>query len=79
VVAGDIAERAVADAPVATAPLERLCLADAAASRRDRGLSGAQRSRLLGAFGVAADGKFRFVLPLAWDLHRTRHAGGDRV
>src|SRR6266699_6229075 len=65
---GDPVERSAADPPVAAAPLDRVCLSDVEASVGDRGVSGAQRRRLLWTPGVTFDGEFRVVLHVAYHL-----------
>src|SRR6266581_8340689 len=65
---GDPVERSAADPPVAAAPLDRVCLSDVEASVGDRGVSGAQRRRLLWTPGVPFDGECRVVLHVAYHL-----------
>src|SRR5712691_351287 len=56
---GDRAERPTVDPTVATASLDCVRITDPEASVGHRGLSGAQRRRLLWPPGVAFDGVFR--------------------
>ena len=76
-VSGDDAECPAIDPQVAAPHLDRVCLSDPQASVGDRGLSEAQRRRLLWASGLASDGELHCVLPFTCDLQRASDHGGD--
>ena len=73
------AECTAVDPAVAAAHLDRVCLSDPEASVGDRGVSGAQRRRLLWAPGVASDGEFHLVLHRACHLQRASDDGRDHL
>jgi hypothetical protein len=78
-VPGDHAECTAVDPSMEAAELDRVGVADPAASVGDRGVSGTQRRRLLGAAGTASHGQLHLVLHLACDLQRAPDDGRDHL